>query len=146
MSKNIKRSSDWLSHDLCFKDLGFLIVLIAPIGVLVSRSNPRPLNPPPKADWHSRTPIGFRSRIISPTSMGSSELDKHIQWSKIEKQGHKNNAKSENLIAMWCRSIILRILYSFKKDIGVEFQIVQNPKRALQQGYSNLQENSTWIK
>jgi hypothetical protein len=25
--------------------------------------------------------------------MGSFKLDKHIQWSKIEKQGHKNNVR-----------------------------------------------------
>jgi hypothetical protein len=49
MSKKIKRSSDSLSHDPCVKDIGFLIVSIAPDGILVLRSNPRPLNPHPKA-------------------------------------------------------------------------------------------------
>jgi hypothetical protein len=32
--------------------------------------------------------------------MGSFELNKHIQWSENEKQGHRINAKSKNLIAM----------------------------------------------
>jgi hypothetical protein len=52
--------------------------------------------------------------------MGSFEWNKHIQWSKIEKQGHRINAKSKNLIIMWCKSRILRIFYNFK-DTGVDF-------------------------
>lgn len=52
--------------------------------------------------------------------MGSFELNKHIQWSKIEKQGHRNNSKSKKLITLWCRSVILRIFYN-SKDTRVDF-------------------------
>jgi hypothetical protein len=48
MSKKIKRTGDSLSHNLCVKDIGFLIVLIAPSGILVLGSNHRPLNLHPK--------------------------------------------------------------------------------------------------
>jgi hypothetical protein len=51
MSKKLRRLGDWLSYDLHFKDLGFLIVSIILIGVFAARSNPKPLNPYLETDW-----------------------------------------------------------------------------------------------
>ncbi len=62
--------------------------------------------------------------------MGFFKLDKHIQWFKIKKQGQRNNAKNEILIAMWCKFIILWIFYNFKKDIGINFPNYAEPKES----------------
>ncbi len=58
----LKRLSDWLSHGLCFKDLGFPIVSTILIGVFAGGPNPKPLNPYLEVDWQSQTLIGFRSK------------------------------------------------------------------------------------
>jgi hypothetical protein len=50
MLKKLRRSSEWLSNDLCFKDLRFLIISTILIGVLATGSNPKPLNPYLEAD------------------------------------------------------------------------------------------------
>jgi len=50
MSKKLKRLGDWLSYDLCFKDLGFLIISTILIGIFVARSHLKPLNPYLEAD------------------------------------------------------------------------------------------------
>jgi hypothetical protein len=50
MSNFLKRSGDWLSYDIQFKDLTFRIVSTILIGVLVVDSNLKPLNPYLEAD------------------------------------------------------------------------------------------------
>jgi uncharacterized alpha/beta hydrolase family protein len=74
MLKKIKRSSDWLSYDLCFKELRFMTISIILIGVLVVGWNLKPLNPSPKANWYNQAPTSFRSKIFPLAFMGSFEL------------------------------------------------------------------------
>lgn len=53
MSKKLRSVGDWLSYNLCFKDLGFPIISTMLIGVLNKESNPKPLNPYLKVDQQS---------------------------------------------------------------------------------------------
>jgi len=69
--QKIKRLGDWLSYNLRFKDLGFLIVSTMLIRVFTKESNLKPLNPYLEADQQNQTLIGFRSKIFPLASMGS---------------------------------------------------------------------------
>jgi hypothetical protein len=66
-----KRSSDWLSYDLCFKGLGFLIISIVLIGVVTTTSNLKPLNLDLKEDQQSWASTSFKSWIFAHGYMGS---------------------------------------------------------------------------
>jgi hypothetical protein len=51
MLKKLRRSNDWLSYNLCFKDWGFPTDSTILIGILVVGSNLKPLNVYLEMDW-----------------------------------------------------------------------------------------------
>ncbi len=71
MSRKLKRSGDWLSYNLCFKDLGFPIVSTVLIGAFILGSNLTPLKHYLEADQQSQALTGFRSKIFPLAFMGS---------------------------------------------------------------------------
>jgi len=130
MSKKLKRLGDWLSYNLHFKDLGFLIVSTIIIEVFVVESKPKPLKHYPEVDQQNQTLTSFRSKYFPSLLWVLLEWNKYMQWSKIEKQGHWNNGSRENLIAICWRCWILWIFYISRKDTKIDFLNYAKPKKS----------------